>query len=256
MDLTGKVALVTGGACGIGAATARRLARLGARVAVVDVDGLGAAKVAALVDGLAMTANVADPETMPTVVAQVEAAFGRLDVVHLNAGIGGGQAGVDDALDVARYRKLVEVNVDHVIYGTCAAVPALRRAGGGRIVATAALAGLVPMPADPLYTMTKHAVIGYVRAAGAALAKDGITLTALCPGFVDTMLLGAAREEFYAAAFPLLTPDDVATALEAVLTDGQPGEAWLVQPGGQAAPHEFHSVAGRRPPEVLLGGVE
>ncbi|TWP49490.1 SDR family NAD(P)-dependent oxidoreductase [Lentzea tibetensis] len=258
MDLTGKVALVTGGAGGIGAATARRLAKLGAKVVIVDLDEAGAVRTAAELNGLAIAGDVTDPETMPAAVKQIEEELGRLDVVHLNAGLGGGQKGLDDALDVARYRRLVGVNVDHVVYGTCAAVPALRRAGGGQIVITASLAGLAAMPNDPLYTLTKHAVVGYARAAGAALAKDNITVTALCPGFVDTLLLGQAKEEFDAVAFPLLTPEDIAEALQSVLTDGNPGEAWIIQPGGQAGPYKFRGVpgaAGQVPPDVQLGRV-
>ncbi|WP_231114898.1 SDR family NAD(P)-dependent oxidoreductase [Lentzea aerocolonigenes] len=211
VDLTGRVALVTGGAGGIGAAVVRRLARLGASVAVLDLDAAGAQRIASAAGGIAIAGDVTDPAVLPAVVAQVEKEFGRLDIVHLNAGIGGGQTGID-ALDVARYRKLVGVNVDHVVYGLCAAVPALRRAGGGKIVITSSLAGLAAMPSDPLYTLTKHAVVGYVRAAGKALAADGIVVAALCPGFVDTLLLGAAKEEFVAMEFPLLTPSDIADA--------------------------------------------
>ncbi|GLZ28237.1 dehydrogenase [Lentzea sp. NBRC 105346] len=256
MDLTGKVALVTGGAAGIGAATAKRLGKLGAKVAVVDLDRDGAEKVAAELQGLAISGDVTDPDTMPSVVEQIERELGRLDVVHLNAGVGGGQAGIDDALDVQRYRKLMGVNVDHVVYGTCAAVPALRRQGGGRIVITASLAGIAAMPNDPLYTLSKHAVVGYARAAGAALGRENITVNALCPGFVDTLLLGQAKEEFDAVNFPLLTPEDIADALQAVLTDGQPGEAWIIQPGGQAGAYKFRGVpgaAGQVPPDVVLG---
>ncbi|MFS8102731.1 SDR family NAD(P)-dependent oxidoreductase [Lentzea alba] len=256
VDLTGQVALVTGGAGGIGAAAVRRLAKLGARVAVLDLNAAGAQRIASEVGGIAIAGDVVDPATMPAVVKQVEGDLGRLDVVHLNAGIGGGQAGVDDALDVERYRKLVGVNVDHVVYGVCAAVPALRRQGGGKIVITASLAGLAAMPADPLYTLTKHAVVGYARAAGKALEADGITVTALCPGFVDTLLLGAAKEEFHAVSFPLLTPDDIAEALQTVLGEGAAGEAWIIQPGGQASAYRFRGVpgvAGRTPPDVVLG---
>ena len=258
VDLTGQVALVTGGAGGIGAAVVRRLAKLGAKVAVLDLNAAGAQRIASAVGGIAITGDVADPETMPAVVEQVEKEFGRLDIVLLNAGIGGGQAGVDDALDVARYRKLVGVNVDHVVYGLCAAVPALRRQGGGKIVITASLAGLAAMPADPLYTLTKHAVVGYARAAGRALAADGIVVAALCPGFVDTLLLGAAKEEFDSMEFPLLTPLDIADALQSVLAEGEPGEAWIIQPGGQASAYQFRGVPGVRgqvPPDVVLGRV-
>lgn len=255
VDLTGQVALVTGGAGGIGAAAVHRLAKLGAQVAVLDLNAAGSQRVASAVGGIAITGDVSDPETMPAVVEQVEKEFGRLDVVLLNAGIGGGQAGVDDALDVARYRKLVGVNVDHVVYGLCAAVPALRRQGGGKVVITASLAGLTAMPADPLYTLTKHAVVGYARAAGKALAGDGIVVTALCPGFVDTLLLGAAKEEFDAVAFSLLTPSDIADALESVLAEGEPGEAWVIQPGGGASAYRFRGVpgaGGQVPPDVVL----
>jgi NAD(P)-dependent dehydrogenase (short-subunit alcohol dehydrogenase family) len=258
VDLSGQVALVTGGAGGIGAAVVRRLAKLGARVAVLDLDAVGAHRIASSVGGIAITGDVTDPETMPAVVEQVEKEFGRLDVVHLNAGIGGGQTGVD-GLDVQRYRKLVGVNVDHVVYGLCAAVPALRRQGGGKVVITASLAGLAAMPADPLYTLTKHAVVGYARAAGKALAADGIVVAALCPGFVDTLLLGAAKEEFDAVAFPLLTPSDIADALESVLEVGEPGEAWIIQPGGKASAYQFRGVpgvgGGQMPPDVVLGRV-
>lgn len=257
VDLTGQVALVTGGAGGIGTAVVRRLAKLGARVVVQDLDGAGAQRLASEVGGIAIAGDVADPAVLPAVVEQVEKELGRLDVVHLNAGIGGGQKGIDAALDVARYRKLVGVNVDHVVYGVCAAVPALRRQGGGKIVITASLAGLAAMPADPLYTLTKHAVVGYARAAGQALAADGITVAALCPGFVDTLLLGAAKEEFDSVSFPLLTPDDIAEALQTVLADGGPGEAWIIQPGGQISAYEFRGVpgvgAGQMPPNVVLG---
>lgn len=250
-DLHGRVALVTGGASGIGAAVARRLASRAATLVVVDVDEAGACGVADETGGQAMAADVSDPEALAAVVAETERLYGRLDVVHLNAGAGGGQAGTED-LDVAGYRRVVGVNVDQVVYGTCAAVPALRRAGGGTIVATASLAGLVPLPSDPIYTMTKHAVIGYVRAAGEALGGQGITLCALCPGFADTPMIAPIRDAL--AGFPMLSADDVAQAFEAVLAGGQPGQAWFVQPGLPAEPYRFGNVppprGAGRPPEI------
>lgn len=260
-DLAGAVALVTGGASGIGAAVVRRLAGRGATVVVVDIDGDGARAVADEVGGHAMRVDVVDPEALAAAVAETERLHGRLDVVHLNAGGLSGQSGIED-LDTARYRRAVGVNVDHVVYGTCAAVPALRRAGGGTIVVTASLAGLIEMPADPIYTMTKHAVVGYVRAAGAALARQGsdkgsdkgtgIRLCALCPGFVDTPLIAAQREIL--GDFALLTAEDVAAGFEAVLAAGEPGQAWVVQPGRPAQPYQFRGVPGpadsTRPPDL------
>lgn len=250
MDLKGKGALVTGGASGIGAAVVRRLSAAGAHVAVVDLNEEAARSVATEVGGLALPGDVSDPDTMPMLTSVAEERFGRLDVVFLNAGTVSGQSGLTD-LDVAKYRRFVGVNVDHVVFGTCAAVPALRRAGGGTIIATASLAGLMPMPLDPLYTMTKHAVVGYVRAAGAALADEGIRVCAVCPGFADTPLIDYHRDQF--GDFPLLSADDVADAVDGILDRGNPGEAWFVQPGREPGPYGFRGVpgpaGGTRPPK-------
>ncbi|GGM73779.1 short chain dehydrogenase [Longimycelium tulufanense] len=257
VGLAGKAALVTGGAGGIGAACVRRLARAGARVAVLDLDEAGAHRLAAEIDGLPLAGDVTDPATLPAAVARVEQELGRLDVVHLNAGLGGAQQGLDDSLDVASYRRLMGVNVDHVVFGVCAAVPALRRAGGGTIVVTASLAGLGPMPADALYTASKHAAIGYVRAAGEALAEEGIRVVALCPGYSDTALLGGAREQLTDAGYPLLSPEQVADAFEAVLEHAEPGSAWVLQDGREPGPYKFRGLpgpaSGQRPPDVRLG---
>jgi NAD(P)-dependent dehydrogenase (short-subunit alcohol dehydrogenase family) len=253
-DLTGRVALVTGGASGIGAAVVRRLATRGAATVVVDIDAAGATAVANEVGGLALRVDVTDADALTAMVAEVEGRFGRLDIVHLNAGTVGGQGGVED-LDLARYRAVVGVNLDQIVYGTCAAVPALRRAGGGLIVATSSLAGLVGLPSDPIYTLTKHAVVGYVRAAGPALAGDGIRVCALCPGFADTPLIAQVRSAF--GDFPLLTADDVAMAFEDVLAEGEPGQVWIVQPGLGAQAYRFRGVPGPvgagLPPELPTG---
>ena len=250
MDLTGQGALVTGGASGIGAAAVRRLAAAGARVAVVDLDAHAAAALAAEVGGVALPADVTDPEAVRAAVERAEEAVGRLDVVLLNAGITAGQSGVED-LDLAGYRRLMGVNVDHVVFGLTAAVPALRRAGGGVVVATASLAGLTAMPGDALYTASKHAVVGYVRALGPVLAVDGIRVMAVCPGFADTPLIAHAKAQF--GDFPLLTAEDVAGAIEQIVERGEPGECWYVQPGREPGPYGFRGVPSARgtpPPPV------
>jgi NAD(P)-dependent dehydrogenase (short-subunit alcohol dehydrogenase family) len=250
MDLAGKVALVTGGASGIGAAAARRLAGAGARVAVADLDAAGAAAVAGEVGGSAHPVDVTDLDAVRALVAEVEGAAGRLDVVLLNAGVTAGQSGLED-LDLAGYRRIMGVNVDHVVFGLTAAVPALRRAGGGVVVATASLAGLTAMPGDALYTASKHAVVGYVRSAAPSLAGAGIRVTAVCPGFADTPLLSPARAQL--GDFPLLTAEDVAEAVMRIVDRGEPGECWYVQPGREPGPYGFRGVPSARgtaPPAI------
>lgn len=235
------VALVTGGASGIGAAVVRRLATAGARVAVVDRDAVAAAALAAEVEGLAIACDVTSEAAVAAAVAEAETWGGRLDLVHLNAGSVGGQSGVSD-LDVEAYRRVVGVNVDHVVFGLTAAVPALRRTGGGTVLATSSLAGLVPLPGDAIYTLTKHAVVGYVRSCAATLAPEGIRAMALCPGYADTALIAHVRDQF--AGFPLLDAEDVADAVERMLADGTPGECWYVQPGRDPGPYGFRGVPG------------
>jgi NAD(P)-dependent dehydrogenase (short-subunit alcohol dehydrogenase family) len=251
MDLNGKRALVTGGASGIGEATARRLAAAGAQVAVVDRDEARATALVGEIGGLAVVADVTDAATMSGLVGQVEEHFGGLDVVFLNAGTTAGQSGIED-LDVEAYRRIMGVNVDHVVFGLVAAVPALRRAGGGTIIATSSLAGLVPMPGDPIYTLTKHAVVGYVRSVAPTLIAENIRVNALCPGFADTPLIAHAKEQF--GDFPLLTADDVADGVQAILDRGEPGECWFVQPGREPAPYGFRGAPGPKgagaPPAV------
>jgi NAD(P)-dependent dehydrogenase (short-subunit alcohol dehydrogenase family) len=249
MDLTGKGALVTGGASGIGAAAVRRLAAAGAVVAVADRDEAGARALAEEVGGLALPGDASEPDTMAMAVDVAEDAFGRLNIVLLNAGVLAGQSGVE-TLDLAAYRRIIGVNVDHVVFGLTAAVPALRRAGGGNIVAMASMAGVVAWPGDALYTLTKHAVVGYVRAVAPKLAPEGIRVNAVCPGFADTELIAHLKPEF--ADFPLLAPEDVVAAIESTLERGEPGECWFVQPGREPAPYAFRGVPGpkdgTRPP--------
>lgn len=239
------VALVTGGAGGLGRAFARRLAARGHAVVVADLDSDGAAEVAALVGGIPVRADVSRPEETVAAVRRAMDEYGRLDVVALNAGIGSG-LGPTDPLDLEAYRRIVGVNQDAVVYGLDAAVPMLRASGGGKVVVTASLAGIIPMASDPLYTLTKTAVVAYVRALGPVLADQGITVTALCPGFADTAIVDPLRVDLAAAGLPLLTVDEVGDAFLAALDDGRPGEAWFVQPGRPPGPYGYRGVPGPR----------
>jgi Short-chain alcohol dehydrogenase of unknown specificity len=244
--LDDTVALVTGGASGIGAAICRRLAAQGARVTVADLDEPGGTTVAEQIGGMFVRTDVRQRAQLDAAVAAATGRWGRLDVVALNAGISSPSRSGLDPLDEQWYRTIVGVNLDGVAFGVAAALPALRRSGGGSIVATASLAGLVPMPADPFYTMTKTAVVGLVRALAEPLAADSIRINALCPGFADTPLVAAARDLFVQANFPLLTAEEVAGAFQTVATDPGSGQAWFIQPGRDPAPYRFHGVPGPR----------
>lgn len=242
-SLQGTVALVTGGAGGIGAAVCRLLAAHGVRVAVADLDEERGRAVAGEVDGMFVRTDVTRRGDLRDAVSAVTARWGRLDTVGLNAGTTASGSGVDP-LDEDSYRRIAGVNLDGVVFGLAAALPALRRSGGGSVVATASLAGLVPMPGDPLYTMTKSAVVGLVRALAPVLAADNVRINALCPGFVDTPMIARVRHHFVAAGFPLLTPEDVARAFLTVVDDQGSGQAWFVQPGRHPAPYQFRGVPG------------
>jgi NAD(P)-dependent dehydrogenase (short-subunit alcohol dehydrogenase family) len=250
-SLENKVALVTGGASGIGQATVRRLAALGASVAVVDIDTARAEVAAAEVGGIAIGADVSRSDDWTRIVSSIREQLGGLDVAHLNAGVTTGVADITELTD-EEYRRIVGVNMDGVTFGVRAVLPELRSRGGGAIVATASLAGIVAFPLDAAYTMTKHAVVGLVRALGRVLGAEGITINAVCPGLVDTPLLsGPIRDALVESGFPLIDPDSVADAvLECVLGDVT-GQAFVVQAGLEPTPYRFGRPPGPREPGAV-----
>jgi NAD(P)-dependent dehydrogenase (short-subunit alcohol dehydrogenase family) len=238
-----RAALVTGGASGIGRAVVERLAAEGARVLVADVDAEAGPAVADAVDGVFVHTDVSSFEQVEGAVREATARFGRLDLVHLNAGISTGESDLVRLSEEA-YRRAVGVNVDGVVFGVKAAAPVMSK--GGAIVVTASLAGLVPYPGDPIYGLTKHAVVGLVRAAAEQLRERGISVNAVCPGFVDTPILGPFVDEFRARGFPLLAPADVAEAVVAIALSEHTGQVFVSQPGRICELYEFRGVPGPR----------
>lgn len=214
-------ALVTGSAGGIGSAIASRLAAQG-----FEVQGLD------LVDGF----DVSDPAAWE----QVDA----VDLACLNAGVVTGNEDVAKLTD-EQYRRALGVNVDGVVYG-------VRRLGrlmpsGSAIVVTASLAGLTAIPDDPIYGLTKHAVVGFVRSVAPQLAARGIRIQAVCPGWADTGLTTEEfRQELADRGFRLLRPEDVAEGVWAAYASEGTGEAWVVQPGRDPLHYEFKGVPGPR----------
>jgi NAD(P)-dependent dehydrogenase (short-subunit alcohol dehydrogenase family) len=244
-SLEGRVALVTGGASGIGRAVTARLVAQRCRVVIADVDLHAGDTAARELGATFVPTDVGEPDQVAAAVDAAITTYGRLDVAHLNAGVATGESDVT-RLSPADYRHAVRVNVDGVVFGTQAAAARMER--GGAIVATASLAGLVAYPGDPIYGLTKHAVVGFVRAVATQLAARGLTINALCPGFVDTPIIGPFADEFRTRGFPLLDPADVADAVISIVLSQRNGEVFVCQPGRLCEAYEFRGVPGPRVP--------
>ena len=209
-------ALVTGGRGAIGSAIVDALADT--QATVLDLPEF----------------DVGEPEAWRSLEGEFDAAF-------LNAGTSTGFADAAELTD-EEWQRILRANLEGVVYGTRELASRLMPSGGS-IVATASLAGLTGMPGDPAYTATKHAVVGWVRAAAPALEARGIRLNALCPGFADTPLVEAElRDRLHV---PLMEPSFVAAAAVRVLEDQETGRAWVVQPN-RVEPFRFPGVPGPR----------
>ncbi|HWC34822.1 MAG TPA: SDR family NAD(P)-dependent oxidoreductase [Mycobacteriales bacterium] len=245
MELAGKVAWITGGAQGFGAAVARRLTSQGVQVVVSDVKRDGGEAVAAEIGGAFVECDVSSYDACQAAVAAVLERHGRLDIAFLNAGITTGCSVADD-FDPALYRRAMGVNIDGVVYGAHAAFAALRADGGGDLIATASLAGLTGTAFDPIYGANKHAVVGLVRAIGDDWPGHGIRVNAICPGFADTEIVNEIRGMLADSGIPLIKVEAVVDAFMAALTSGRSAECWYIQPGRAPEPFRFRGIPGPR----------
>jgi NAD(P)-dependent dehydrogenase (short-subunit alcohol dehydrogenase family) len=243
--LDGKVALVTGAAGGLGRATVRALAAEGAVVVAADANGAGAREVAAEVGGHPIAYDVADLEANRGAVEFAVARCGGLDLVHLNAGVATG-CGVGDDFDLALYRRAMGANLDGVVFGLHAALPALRARGGGAIVVTSSLAGLTGVAGDPVYAANKHAVVGLVRSLAPVLADEGVALNAVCPGYAESAIIDPVRDELARQEITIIPAEQVAAAVVDLFAGDARGECVVIQPGREPIPFAFRGVPGPR----------
>lgn len=240
-----QVALITGAASGFGRALTETLTGRGVRVVACDVDEAAGNELAEATGALFVPCDVSEIEQNEAAVAVAVAEYGGLDLAFLNAGVAfGTQLGPD--FDPAAYRRAMGINIDGVVFGVNSVLPALKARGGGSIIATASLAGLTPVPMDPVYAANKHAVVGLVRSLGPILAMDDIRINALCPGFAETAIIGPIRELLQSQGMPIIPVQEVIDTILEIFDGEETGECWFVQAGRESQPFKFRNIPGPR----------
>ncbi|MEM7273175.1 MAG: SDR family NAD(P)-dependent oxidoreductase [Actinomycetota bacterium] len=240
--LAGSTVLITGAASGIGAATARLAAADGARVLVCDLPTSDGAAVAEEIGGRFVPLDVSSADEWTAVAGELD----RLDIAVLNAGVEFRPTDTvmvepDDPAgwDLDAYRRALGVNIDGVALGVRALVPVLQAGGGGAIGATASLAGLFPWSADPVYSMTKWAVVGLVRSLAPGLKPRRIRINCVCPGAVATPMTRITDGSIPPG---MADPAHIARAHLALATSDETGRIHTAVDGKQPAEHRFARV--------------
>jgi len=230
MKLKDKVAVITGGAQGIGRALCRRFAAEGARAVVVsDVDGEGAAQVAREIGGLAVAADVGIEADVARLVRQAEEAFGAIDLFCSNAGIGWPPGGVELANDV--WQRFWDVNLAAHLYAARAVLPGMLARGSGYLLQTVSAAGLLTQVGSAPYAVTKHAALALAEWLAITYGDAGIKVSCLCPMGVRTPMLAAAGAAGKFLQEGALEPEAVAEAAVA----GLEAERFLILPHPEVA---------------------
>ncbi|MEU4436198.1 SDR family NAD(P)-dependent oxidoreductase [Micromonospora chalcea] len=189
MRFRDRVVLVTGGASGLGEATARRFAAEGGKLVIADINTEGAERVASsLPDALAVTMDTGDATSVERGIAEAVGRYGRLDVIFNNAGIDGQQQALHE-MDLANWEKVRRINGDGVFYVLRYGIDAMLRSGGGAIVNTSSTAGLTAQDNISPYTFTKAGIVGLTRSAAVEYAARGVRVNAVAPTVVMTPLV-------------------------------------------------------------------
>ncbi len=195
MELKGKVAVVTGGAHGIGRALCRAFHLEGVRVAVVDIDRPAAEVVAEEIGGLALGADVSRESDIVDAVDRVEAVLGPVDIFVSNAGVafGDGPGGAASASDDC-WRACLDVNLMAHVYAARTLIPRMKERGGGCLVNVASAAGLLCQVGEAAYTASKHAAVGFAESLAITHGDDGIQVCLVCPQAVATRMIGVDED--------------------------------------------------------------
>jgi NAD(P)-dependent dehydrogenase (short-subunit alcohol dehydrogenase family) len=243
--LGGKVAVITGGASGIGRACAHILARSGADIAIWDLDQSAIDTVLKELEAFecrthGAVVDVSDSAAVETAMDDVMGTLGHVDIAVCNAGIGGEAASSGDYSDEG-WHKVIDVNLDGVFFTQRAAIRAMRTAGrGGSVINMASILGAVGFATASAYTAAKHGVVGLTQAAAWEHAADNIRINAVGPGFIRTPLLDANLDQ------PTM---DFLASQHAMQRLGEPEEvaelvAWLASDGSSFATGAYYPIDG------------
>ena len=232
----GKRILITGGASGIGRATAEAAVKKGARVVIADIDEANGREAAEDIGAAFLRIDVAEEDNWREAAQVIKTEIGGLDILHLNAGRmlrpAGAPALVGDQMNVLtpeRYRAVMAVNCDGVIFGILTLLPLLRKSDDAKILITSSATGLAPFAADPIYAMSKHAITGLVRSLAPSLANENIKLMAVCPAGIETAMTPPDIREHYETTSGFATSAYAACAIEHILAVGAAGDNWVIR---------------------------
>jgi NAD(P)-dependent dehydrogenase (short-subunit alcohol dehydrogenase family) len=236
-DFTQKVAIVTGGASGIGQALCREMSRRGAIVVVADIDFEGSQQVASAISARGWSAtpahlDVSQADDVQTLIDETVSQHGHIDYMFNNAGIG--IAGEIRDMDLGLWENIVNVNLWGVIHGTVSVYQVMVEQGFGHIVNTASVAGLVPVPMETAYVATKYGVVGLSLSLRDEAKQLGVKVSVVCPGFIRTGIYNSAtvlrvsREDLMAQIpFRLM---DAARAVRIILRGVSRNQAVITMP--------------------------
>jgi NAD(P)-dependent dehydrogenase (short-subunit alcohol dehydrogenase family) len=245
--LDGKIALVTGGSSGIGRAAALAFAREGATVVIADVLIEGSEETVQMIEksegqAIFFRTDVSKSDEVEALIKKTAKTYGRLDCAFNNAGIGGGRAATAECTE-EEWDRIININLKGVWLCMKYEIPQMLKQGGGAIVNTASVAGLVGFKGTPAYVASKHGVVGLTKAAALEYATSGIRINAVCPGVIRTPMIDrivAARpqmEKVYTAMHPvgrLGEPEEIAEAVVWLCSDAASfvtGHAMVVDGG-------------------------